>query len=59
MPYKLEFINNPEALELTHFPKTVKKLDLFKRYLLSAYYTPGTVLGTWDTLVNKIDKNLP
>lgn len=27
------------------------------KYLLSAYNEPGTVLGVWDTAVNKSDKN--
>lgn len=29
----------------------------FKQYLLKAYYVPTTPLGTWDTEMNKIDKN--
>lgn len=30
---------------------------LFNRYLLSTYYTPGTVLGSRDTAVNKTGKH--
>lgn len=28
----------------------------FSKYLLSAYSVPGTVLSTWDTTMNKMDK---
>lgn len=34
----------------------VKSSTIFNQYLLNTYYVAGTVLGIWDTSVNKEDK---
>lgn len=34
----------------------MSKVNAFKKYLWNAFYMPGTVLDTWDAVVNKTDK---
>lgn len=44
------------ALDFCKQDRLMSKVNAFKKYLWNAFYMPGTVLDTWDAVVNKTDK---